>query len=122
MQAFSVAKGFQYVWEHTWPALTEKETNRLRAVLLLRQRKQPWMVCQLFGISKATLYRWHQFVDPRDPRTLREKSRGPKRLRKPQWTLTQIVAVGDLRGQYPRWTREKLATLPEGQGIRVPAS
>lgn len=122
MQVFSIAKGFHYLSKREWPELTEKERNKLRAVLLLRQTKQPLMVCQLFGISKATLYRWHAGIDLKDPSTLKEKSRRPKKVRKPLWTHKQVLAVRDLRAQYPRWGKDKLALLLLPQGINLSAS
>ena len=122
MKVFSIAKGFHYLSKRTWPELTEKERNKLRAVLLLGQTKQPLMVCQLFGISKATLYRWHNTVDPKDLSTLKEKSRRPHRVRKPLWTHEQILAVRDLRNEYPRWSKEKLTVLLQPKGVRLSAS
>ena len=71
MQVISIAKGFYYLSKRDWPDLTEKERNKQRAVLLLRQTKQPLMVCGLFDISKATLYRWHNSVDLKDPSALK---------------------------------------------------
>lgn len=122
MQVFSIAKGFHYLSKRDWPELTEKERNKLRAVLLLRQTRLPLMVCTLFGISKATLYRWHDSVDLKDLSTLKEKSRRPKRVRKPCWTHEQVCAVRDLRKQYPRWSKDKLALLLQPQGIILSAS
>jgi len=122
MRIFSIAKGFHYLSKRDWPEITEKERNKLRAVLLLRQTKQPMMVCQLFGISKATLYRWHGSVDLKDPSTLKEKSRRPKKVRKPCWTHKQVLAVRDLRTQYPRWGKDKLALLLLPQGINLSVS
>ena len=122
MRVFSIAKGFHYLSKRDWPELTEKERNKLRAVLLLKQTKQPLMVCELFGISKATLYRWHDSVDLKDLSTLKEKSRRPKRVRKPCWTHKQVLAVRDLRIQYPRWGKDKLALLLLSQGINLSVS
>lgn len=122
MKVFSIAKGFHYLSKRDWPELAEKERNKLRAVLLLRQTRQPMMVCQLFGISKATLYRWHDSVDLKDPNTLKEKSRRPKRVRKPCWTHEQVCAVRELRNKYPRWSKDKLALLLRPQGIMLSAS
>lgn len=122
MQVFSMAKGFHYLSKRDWPELTEKERNKQRAVVLLQQTKQPLMVCGLFDISKATLYRWSKSVDLKDPSTLKEKSRRPKRVRTPLWTHEQICAVRDLRNQYPRWSKDKLALLLQPQGIRLSAS
>lgn len=122
MRVFSIAKGFHYLSKREWPELTEKELNKHRAVLLLRQTRQPLMVSGLFGISKATLYRWHKRVDLHDLNSLKEKSRRPKRVRKPRWTHEQICAVRDLRNRYPRWSKDKLALLLQPQGIRLSAS
>ena len=51
MQVFSIAKGFHYLSKRNRPELTEKERNKQRAVVLLRQIRQPLMVC---GLNPST--------------------------------------------------------------------
>ena len=122
MRVFSVAKGFHYLAKHTYPELSQKELDRLRAIRLWRQTKDTRLVCETFGISKATLYRWLQRFDPKDLSSLKEKSRRPRTLRKPTWSHELIMAVKGLRRQYPRWGKEKLTVLLAAQRWNVSVS
>lgn len=122
MRVFSIAKGFHYLAKHAYPDLSQKELDRLRAIRLWRQTKDGRLVCETFGISRATLYRWIQRFDPKDLSSLRERSRRPRRLRKPTWSHEIIMAVKALRGQYPRWGKEKLHALLGAQGWDVSVS
>lgn len=68
-------------------------------------------------MSRATFYRWLKRFDPMDITTLKDKSRRPKKLRKPKWPHELIIAVKELRQQYPRWGKEKLFPLIQAQGF-----
>jgi len=116
MRVFSIAKGFHYLAKRAYPELSGKELDRLRAIRLWRQTKDAILVCETFGIGKATLYRWIQRFDPKDLSTLKERSRRPKRLRKPSWSHELVMAVKALRRQYPRWGKEKLQALLDTRG------
>ncbi len=83
MGVFSIAKGFHYVAKRACPDLSQKELGRLRATRLWRQTKEVKLVCETFGISRATLYRWIHRFDPKDLTSLKERSRRPRRLRQP---------------------------------------
>lgn len=122
MRVFSIAKGFHYLAKRTYPELSQKELDRLRAIRLWRQTKDTGLVCETFGISRATLYRWVTRFDPKDLSSLKERSRRPRRLRKPMWSHPLIMAVKALRRQYPRWGKEKLQALLGAQGWDVSVS
>jgi len=122
MRVFSIAKGFHYLAKHAYPDLSQKELDRLRAIRLWRQTKDVRLVCETFGISRATVYRWVQRFDPKDLSSLRERSRRPRRLRKPTWSHELIIAVKALRRQYPRWGKEKLTVLFAAQRWNVSVS
>lgn len=121
MRVFSSAKGFQCLAKRTYPDLSQKELDRLRAIRVWLQTKDAKLVCETFGVSRTTLYRWIQRVDPRDLSSLKERSRRPRRLRKPTWSHKLIMAVKALRRQYPRWGKERLTVLlvPRGWDISV---
>ncbi len=121
MRVFSIAKGFHYLAKRAYPDLSQKELDRLRAIRLWLQTKDAKLVCETFGVSRATLYRWIQRFDPRDLSSLKERSRRPRRLRKPTWSHGLIMAVKALRRQYPRWGKEKLTVLlvPRGWDVSV---
>jgi|WetSurMetagenome_2_1015567.scaffolds.fasta_scaffold302828_1 putative transposase len=112
MKVFSIAKGFHKLWkDHLGGELSQKERDRLRAITLFQHTKDASLVGETFGISRATLYRWVKQCDTRDPSSLKEKSRRPRRVRKPEWSKELVQAVRDLREQYPRWGKDKLAVL-----------
>jgi transposase InsO family protein len=122
MRVFSIAKGFHYLAKRAFPDLSQKELDRLRAIRLWRQTKDARLVGETFGTSRATLYRWIKRFDPRDLTSLKERSRRPRRLRKPAWSHDLIVEVKALRRQYPRWGKEKLAALLVPRGWNVSES
>jgi transposase InsO family protein len=122
MRVFSIAKGFHYLAKRAYPDLSQKELDRLRAIRLWRQTRDTSLVCETFGISKATLYRWIERFDPKDLSSLKEHSRRPRILRKPTWPHELIMAVKALRRQYPRWGKEKLSALLAPQGWSVSIS
>jgi transposase len=122
MRVFSIAKGFHYLARHAYPNLSQKELDRLRAIRLWRQTKDARLVCETFGIGRATLYRLIQRFDPKDLSSLKEHSRRPRRLRKPTWSHELIIAVKALRRQYPRWGKEKLSVLLAARGWDVSVS
>ena len=75
------------------------------------------LVCSTFGVSRATLYRWRKRFDPRDLPTLQERTRRPRRVRQPTWSPELVKAVLQLREQYPRWGKAKLAVLLRREGL-----
>lgn len=75
-----------------------------------------------FKRSRATVYRWRKRYDPTDLRSLRPRSRRPRRTRKRQWTPAQEQAVLDLRQRHPRYGKAKLVHLLRARGIDLSAS
>jgi len=122
MEVFSIAKGFYRLSKDAPPELNQKEFDRLRALTIYRETQDVKLVCQTFGISRATLYRWLERFDPRDLISLREQSRRPRRVRKPLWSRELVRAVKELREAYPRWGKDKLVVLIRGQGYEVSTS
>lgn len=121
MRNFWLQKEF-YRRKHAPPNLASKEKDKLRAISLMRETRNAGLVCRTFGMSRSTLYRWLKRFDPEDLTSLREKSRRPKSLRKPSWSLDLVKAVKQLRQQYPRWAKDKLALLLKGEGFETSAS
>ena len=78
--------------------------------------------CLHFGVSPDTFYRWKKRYRPGDLRSLEERSRRPRRVRQPTWTTETVKAVQELREEYPRWGKAKLACLLEEKGIKVSES
>lgn len=77
------------------------------------------LVCRHFDLSPQTFYRWRRRYNPKDLTTLEGRSRRPRRLRQPTWSAELERAVLELRRQYPRWGKDKLAVLLRDQGRAV---
>ncbi len=77
---------------------------------------------QAMGIPKATLYRWEKRLEEEGLKGMEEKSRRPKRTRKPTWSPELSQAVLNLREQYPRWGKDKLVVLLRREGWQVSTS
>jgi len=78
--------------------------------------------CRHFNISPDTFYRWKKRYNPRNLLTLEDVSHRPKRVRQHTWTPEIEQAVLELRDQYPRWGKAKLAVLLKEQGIDLSCS
>jgi len=122
MKVFSIAKGFHRLTKNASPELSQKETDKLRAITIYKETQDVLLVCGTFRISRATLYRWLKRFDPKDLASLKDRSRRPRGLRKPQWSYELIMAVKRLRTQYPKWGKDKLAVLLADEGIETSAS
>jgi transposase InsO family protein len=77
---------------------------------------------EVFGRSRATIYRWLKRYDPTDLRSLRPRSRRPHRTRKRQWTPAQEAAVLEGRHAHPRYGKAKLVYLLRAMGILLAES
>ena len=122
MRVFRIGKGFYRLSKSAPPELTQKEFDRLRALTIYKETRDAKLVCQTFGISRATLYRWLKRFDPKDLISLREQSRRPRRVRRPIWSRQLVRAVKELREEYPRWGKDKLVVLVRGQGHEASTS
>jgi len=122
MEVFSIAKGFYRLSKNAPPELTQKEFDRLRALTIYRETRDVGLVCETFGISRATLYRWLKRFDPKGLISLREQSRRPRRVRRPLWSRQLVRAVKELREEYPRWGKDKLVVLVRGWGHEASTS
>lgn len=103
------------------PALDAAMEFRLRCIEHAQQHGVLAAVA-VFQRSRATVYRWLQRYDPTDLRSLRPRSRRPKRTRARHWTPEQEQAVRDLRNQHPRYGKAKLVYLLRKTGIRLSES
>lgn len=122
MRVFGIEGEFGRLWKNVPQELTPKELDKLRAITLFKEIGNYRVVCQTFGIGRATLYRWLRRFDSRDLSSLKEESRRPRRVRKPLWSRELVGAVKALREEYPRWGKDKLAVLVGEQGHEVSVS
>jgi putative transposase len=122
MEVFSIAKGFYQLSKNAPPELSQKEFDRLRAITIYRETRDVKLVCQTFGISRASLYRWLGRFDSKDLTSLKEQSRRPRRVRRALWSRELAGAIKEFREEYPRWGKDKLVILVRNQGYEVSTS
>ena len=109
------------------PTLSDRARFRLRCVEHAHRAGVSAAV-EAFGVSRATVYRWRRRYDPRDLRSLEDRSRRPRTVRKATWTPAQAEAVLALRTRDPRMGKTKLAhllaagTVAAGGPLRLSAS
>lgn len=60
--------------------------------------------------------------NPRDLRSLEDRSSRPRRCKQATWTREEIVAVKTLRERYPMWGKLKLVVLMVREGLHLSAS
>jgi hypothetical protein len=60
MEVIGIGKEFSRLSKLVLPELSQKELDRLRALKLWQETKDTRLICETFGISRATLYcrRW----------------------------------------------------------------
>jgi transposase InsO family protein len=106
-----------------WPELSVDALRRLRIIdWHLAHGENVSKTCRHFTISRQTLYRWLKRYNPKDLRSLEDRSSRPKRCRQATWTKEEILAVRMLRERYPAWGKLKLAILLARQGLQLSAS
>ena len=74
-----------------------------------------------FGYSPDTISRWIRAYSERGLAGLEPRSRRPHRVRQPETPSAVVERIHALREQYPRWGREKLRVLLEGEGVHLSA-
>ncbi len=62
MIVFSIVKGFHKLTKNIPSELSPKERDRLRAIVIWYKTKDTSLVCNTYGISRATLYRWSDMI------------------------------------------------------------
>ena len=96
---------------------------RVRLEFLDFARSHPVTVtCRRFGISRSTYYRWKKRFNPRNLKSLEDRSRRPKTVRKPKWSVELVEAVRKLREEFPTWGKAKLVVLVRERGFEVSES
>src|SRR3990170_6442100 len=60
------------------------------------------LTCRYFGRSRQTFYRWRRRYHPKRLASLEDRSRRPRRVRQPTWSVELAQAVQKLRETYPR--------------------
>ena len=117
---------FSCVARHAPVELTPQAQERLRLVQAWQRLRQRGLSgaegAQVLRVSRASLYRWQTRLEREGLRGLEERSRRPKRVRRPMWSEELVAAVRRLREAYPRWGKEILVVLLEREGRKTSAS
>jgi transposase InsO family protein len=99
--------------------ISKEAVKRLRWFDYYSRCRNARKTCRHFGIPAQTFYRWKNRFDPDVLGTLEEESRRPKRVRSPQTPLAVVERILELRTQYPRWGKDKLAVLLKRERIQI---
>jgi len=105
--------------------LSEKAKIRFKAIELYQKGELSiQQICKVFEIDRSTFYRWRKRYNKRNIQSLEDKSRRPKRLRKPEVTVGKAeVLVCKIRREYPGLGKEKIKVILERDyGIKISAS
>jgi len=102
------------------PALSKEAQRRLKWMdHYFSHGRIGRLTCRHFDIHPQTFYRWKRRYDPRRLESLENRSRRPKRLRRPTASPELVEAVWELREEYPRWGKDKLAPFLREAGWQV---
>lgn len=80
------------------------------------------VTCRRYGIARSTYYRWKKKFNPRNLQSLEDRSRRPKKIRKPQWTSELVERVQRLREEFPFLGKGKLTVLLRREGFTASSS
>jgi len=105
------------------PRLSQEAKRRLKWFDYYQSHnRNARLTCRYFGISPQTFYRWQKRYNPRHIESLEGRSRRPRHVRQPAYSLELVQAVLHLREEYPRWGKDKLAVLLHHDGLHCSAS
>ena len=72
--------------------------------------------CRYFGISAQTFYRWKRRYAGSHLESMEDRSRRSRHVRQPCYSVELVEAARELREEYPRWGKDKLAVLLHDEG------
>jgi len=126
MRVFGLPGAIGRVSKLGYGQLSDDARERLRYVSCFRSLREQGMssaqASRAMGIPRATLYRWGRRLEEEGLGGMEDKSRRPKRTRRPTWSPELSQAVLVLREQYPRWGKDKLVVLLRREGWQVSTS
>ena len=126
MRVVGLPRQFYQANRITVSELSPKAQQRLHLIWSVDNLKAEGLsvekAAECLGIARSTYYRWQRQLKSEGPKGLEDRSRRPKRLRKPAWEPGLILAVKDLRQQHPGWGKAKLAPILRDQGFSVSES
>ena len=79
--------------------------------------------CRYFGVSPTTFYKWKKRYEKYGIEGLKDKSKRPHRVRKPQIEPEVEELIITIREKYPTWSKEKISSFLEKYlGIKISPS
>jgi putative transposase len=69
------------------------------------------LTCRHYCISRSYFYKWYTRYNPRNLKTLEDKSRKPKNLRQATYDYSLVKLVRRLRTDYPSYSSKKIAVI-----------
>ena len=97
---------------HPLPNLSQEAKLRLKWMDYYRNHgNNASLTCRHFGISRKTFYKWLKRYNPCYLASLESQDRAPKRRRQREITSNQELRIIQLRKQYIRYGKEKLARI-----------
>jgi transposase len=104
-----------------WKKMEVREQRVEFVVRALRGSEPMSRLCEEFGISRPTGYKWLVRYRASGVEAIAERSRRP--LHSPARTSVALESrIVDLRRLYPDWGARKLSVLLNRQGIEIPSS
>ena len=91
--------------------LSKNARLRLKWFDYYHQCENVSLTCRYFGISRKTFYKWQKLYDPNNLFTLEDQSKAPINRRQREITPEQKLRVIQLRKQYIRYSKIKLAKI-----------
>lgn len=123
MRMFGLPGTLLRVARKEWPELSPEALRRLKIIdWHLANGANVSKTCRHFTVSRQTLYRWLKRFNPKDLRSLEDRSSRPKRCKQATWTTQEVLAVKQMRERHTAWGKLKLAVLLARQGLRLSAS
>ena len=102
---------------------TPKTKKRLKILDWYREHgKNISLTSRRFGIQRLTLRRWIKKIEVGGISGLNDHSHRPKHLRASTTPWETVAAVVNIRKRYPAWSKYKIRTLLDSDGIKVSAS
>jgi len=101
-------------------SLTERARYKLKVIDWWKNHdKNTSLASRHFGLGRATLYRWTKNWKQFGIYGLNEKSRRPKRLRKPTLDWEIVSRIVELRKAYPSWSKYKIRAMLKREKVFV---
>lgn len=116
--AISIAR-----WANKVESLTSRAKQKIKVLDWHRSHgNNVSLTARHFGLTRYTVREWQKRFKEKGIVGLNDKSRRPKHLRQPITSWNVVIEAVKLRKRYPAWSKYKIHSLLDQQGIKVSAS